>query len=156
MEAVVGQADVPNFSGLFGLQHTFIQTRTVPGLGAEGRVVELVEVDVSQVGEAGLQILPEHLHTLGFALGGNIDLLPHGAEGSRELCLAVRVHPGRVKKADSTLIGLSQQCHRRLLRNTLDGQRAKTVLRDRDPRGTQGNLQHVFRLLLSRYVDRMN
>ena len=111
---MIGQADVADHSLFLGLQRGFIQAGAVAGLGAEGGVVELVQVDVlsAQVPEGGVQVLPEILCVLGGGLGSNIDLAADALEGLAQLHLAVGVGAGGVEEADAGLVGLAGQMHR--------------------------------------------
>lgn len=57
MQPVVGQADMADFPRRLCLQHYFVQSGAVTGLGTKGRVVKLIEINVLQIREAGFQIL---------------------------------------------------------------------------------------------------
>ena len=141
---MVGDADVPHHAICLGLQHGLVQAGAVAGLGAEGRIVELIQINVirPQVVQGGVQILPEFLRVLGGGLGGDVDLASDAVEGLSQLHLAVGVSPGGVEEADARPISLPGQMHRILLRNALDGQRAKTVFVHRDAGAAQSNHIH--------------
>ena len=142
---MVGDADKADFPLLFGLLHGLVQAGAVPGLGAEGRVVELVDVHIvgPQQPQAGLQVLPEALHRGGRRLGGDEDLVPHIVEGQAHLLLAVGVGAGGVEKGDAPLVGLAQQ-HAGVLRgDPLDGQSPKGVFVGDDPGAPQCHLYHL-------------
>ena len=73
---MVGDTDVSDHPLFPGLQRCFVQAGAVTGLGAEGWVVELVDVHIvgAQIVQGGVQVLPELLRVLGGGLGGDITL----------------------------------------------------------------------------------
>ena len=143
-EPVVGDADVADLALGFGLEHGFVQTGAVAGLGAEGRVVELIDVDVAQVGQADLQIGPELLCCCGGGFGGDKDLLTHLPEGQTHLVLGVGVAPGGVEEPDAAVIGLAQQHDRVIIGHTLYGQRAEAVFVDCNAGGAESDHFHKY------------
>ena len=147
-EPMVGEADVPHHALCLGLQHGLVQPGAVTGLGAEGRIVELVQIDVvrPQVVQRGVQVLPELLRVLRRRLGGDVDLRADAVEGLPQLHLAVGIGPGGVEEADARPVSFPGQMHCILLRNALDGQRAKAVFVHRDAGAAQSNHIHSISL----------
>ena len=91
MQAMVGDADVADLALCLGFQHGFVKAGAVSGLGAEGGVVELVDVDVVglQPLQTGAQMLPEDLRRGGRSLGGEDDVLAHMVQGAAQLSLSL-------------------------------------------------------------------
>ena len=147
-EPMVGDADVPHHTLRFCFQYGLVQAGAVAGLGAEGRIVELVQIDVvrPQIVQRGVQVLPELLRVLGGGLGSDVDLRADAVEGLPQLHLAVGIGPGSVEEADASPIRLPGQMHRIFLRNALDGQRTKAVFVHRDAGAAQSNHIHGINL----------
>ena len=114
---MVRDADVPDHALGFGLLHGLVQAAAVTGLRAEGRVVELIQVDVigAQVGQGSVQVLPEVLCILRRRLGGDVHLRADAVKRLAQLDLAVGVGAGSIKKADARPVGLAGQIDRILL-----------------------------------------
>ena len=141
---MVRDADVPDHALGFGLLHGLVQAAAVTGLRAEGRVVELIQVDVigAQVGQGGVQVLPEVLCILRRRLGGDVHLRADAVKGLAQLDLAVGVGAGSIKKADARPVGLAGQIDRILLRDALDRQCAEAVFVHRDAGAAKGDHIH--------------
>ena len=152
-QAVVGDADVADLPLGLGLLHGLIQAGAVPGLGAEGGVVELVEVDVVgfQKAQAGLQVLPEALCGGGGGLSGDEDFLPHVGEGEAHFLLAVAIGAGGVEEIHSRVVGLAQELSGVLRADPLDGQSAEAVFAGHNSRAAQGYRFHGYSSLWLRY-----
>ena len=159
-QAVVGDADVSDHPLSLGLQCGFVQAGAVTGLGAEGRVVELVDVHIvgAQIVQGGMQVLPELLRVLGGGLGGDVDLGADAVKGFAQLHLAVGVGAGGIKEADARLVSLAGQKDRILLGNALDGQGTKAVFVHGDAGAPQCDHIHreppVFSKILSVLIIR--
>ena len=143
-EAVVRDRNVANFALLFRLERRVVQAVFPVRLRTEGRVVELIDVDVVglQRAKAGLQVLPESLRRLRAGLRRQHDLVAHRRERRADLLLAVGIRARRVEKVDATVIRLVQQLHRVLLADALDGQAAKSVFLDDKIRLAKRDLVH--------------
>ena len=131
----------------FRFQHGLVHARTVSRTIALGQVVELIDVDIVRLQKLkrGLQILPETLGGLSVGLGGDVHFLSHQpavAEGSAQLLLAVRISSGCIEIAHAALIGPPQKLYCFLLRDSLNGQRAKPILRHGDPGAPQSDILH--------------
>ena len=90
---MVGDTDVADHPFFLGLQRRLVQAGAVAGLGAERRVVELVQVHIvrPQVGQGGVQVFPEVFRILCRRLGGNVHLAADAVERLAQLDLAVGV-----------------------------------------------------------------
>ena len=143
-EAVVGDGDVADLALLFSLQSGVIQAVLSVGLGTEGGVVELIDVDVVSLehAQALLQIFPHAFGGGGTGFGGDVDLVPHAGKGSAHLLLAVGVGTGGVKVVHSSVIGAMEQRNGILLGNALNGQAAKGLLLRFDSGFSQCNKSH--------------
>ena len=141
---MVGDADVADLALCLGLQSRLVQACAVTGLGAEGGVVELVDVDVVglQHLQTVVQMLPEGLRIFGAGLGSDVDVVPHVVEGQADLLLTVGVHIGGVEEGKARLIGPAQEPSGVFLADTLDGQGAEGILGGDDPGTAQGNGFH--------------
>ena len=131
-EAVVGDADVAHFALLLRLQHGFVEAGAVAGLGAEGGVVELVEVDVvgAQQAQACLEVAPKGVGRGGTGFGADDDAVAAVGEGGAELLLAVGVEPGGVEVVHAVVEGLMEKVDGVGKADALDGEGAEAVLGD--------------------------
>ena len=148
-QAVVGDADVPDQTLGLRFQRGIVQAGGVSGPGAEGRVVELVDVNVvgAQVFQGGMQILPEILCGFRRRLGGDVDIAADAVERLAQLDLAVGVGAGGIKEADARLVSLAGQMDGVLLGDALDGQGTKAVLVHRDAGAAQRD--HILHIKTS-------
>lgn len=148
-QAVVGDADVPDQALGLRFQCGIVQAGGVSWPGAEGRVVELVDVNVvgAQVFQGGMQVLPESLCGFRRRLGGNVDIAADAVERLAQLDLAVGVGAGGIKEADARLVSLAGQMDGVLLGNALDGQGTKAVLVHRDAGAAQRD--HILHIKTS-------
>ena len=107
--------------------------------------MELVHVDVVSLeqAQAGLQILPEALHSGGRGLGGDDDVPPHAGKGQAHFLLAVGVGTGGVEIGDAGVVGFAQEHPGVVGGDTLDGQSAKAVLVHSDAGAAQGDSLHT-------------
>ena len=144
-QPVVGDADKPDLPLGFGLLHGLVQAGAVPGLRAEGRVVELVHIDVVglQQAQAGFQVLPKALHRGGRGLCGDEDVLAHVRQGQAHFLFAVGVRAGGVEIGDAGVISLAQQLPGVVSPHPLNGQGAKTVFIHGDTRAAQSDSLHT-------------
>ena len=143
-QPMVRDADVPDHALGFGLLHGLVQAAAVTGLRAEGRVVELIQVDVigAQIGQGSVQVLPEVLCILRRRLGGDVHLRADAVKGLAQLDLAVGVGAGGIKKADACLVSLAGQIDGIFLRDALDGQCAEAIFVHRDAGAAKGDHIH--------------
>ena len=141
MEPVVGKADEADFPLGFGFQHGLIESCAVSGLGAEGGVMELVDVDIVgfQKAQAGFQILPEAFHSSGGGLGGDYDFVPDIGQGQAHFFFAVTVRTGGVEEGDARIIGFAQELPRIVRAYPLDGQGAEGIFVGHNPSASQCN-----------------
>ena len=136
-QPVVGDGNVADFPLLFGLQGGVVQAVLPAGLGTEGGIVELIDVDIVgvQKTQAGLQMLPHSLGGLRAGLGGDDHLVPHTGEGIAHLLLTVGVGPCGVKVVHPSVHRLLEQIGGLLLRHPLNGQTAEAVFLNLDTGG---------------------
>jgi hypothetical protein len=106
--------------------------------------VELVDVDMVgfQVGEGGMQVLPEFFRGLGHGLGTEGEPVPLAREGGAQLFLAVRVGPGGVEEGHAPLQGQVQDADGGVHVHPLDGQSPEAVLGGGDAGLSQGDGFH--------------
>ena len=75
-----------------------------------------------------LQILFHLFPRLCAGFGGNINFFPDSLESKPKLMLAVAIPSCGIKKTDSALICPAKELHSLLVADSLDWQRAKTIL----------------------------
>ena len=144
-QPVVGDADKPDLPLALGLLHGLAQAGAVAGLGAEGRVMELVHVDVVSLeqAQAGLQILPEASTVVEGVLVAMM-MFPRTPERARPIfSFAVGVGTGGVEIGDAGVVGFAQEHPGVVGGDTLDGQSAKAVLVHSDAGAAQGDSLHT-------------
>ncbi len=128
-QPVIGNADVADHALGLGFHHGFIQAGVISRLGAEGGIVELVNVNIVglQGFQAGVEILPEILCLQGGGFGGDHNIFPHVVEGITDFGFAVRIGTGSIKVIDAMVVGFAEQLGCFLHGNTLNRQGAETV-----------------------------
>ena len=143
-QTVVADADVADLALTLGLHSRIVKAVRSAGLGAEGGIVELIDIDVIGVQhfETGLQVLPHLLGVGSGGLGGDDHLAAHSREGSPYLCLAVGVGPGGVIKRHAAVKGTVQQPHGLFLTDALNGETAKAIFFNDNAGGTQRDVCH--------------
>ena len=131
-EAVVGDADMAHFALFAGLEHGLVEAGAVAGLGTEGGVVELVEVDIvgAEEAEAGVEVAPEAVGGGGAGLGADDDAVAAVGEGGAELLLAVGVEAGGVEIVHAVVEGFMEQVDGVGQGDALDGEGTEAVFGD--------------------------
>ena len=143
-EAVVRDGDVADLALFFRFERRVVKAVLPARLRAEGRIVELIEIDIIGLerAQARLKILPEVLRRLRAGLCRQHDFVAHRRERRADLPLAVGIGARRVKKADAAVVCLVQQLHRVLLADALNGQAAETVFLNDQPCLAKRDLIH--------------
>ena len=141
---MVRDGNVADLPLLFCLKRRVVQTVLAARLRTEGRIVELVNVDVVglECAQAGLKVAPEALGGLRAGLGRQHDPVAHPGKGRADLLLAVGIRAGGVEEIDAAVAGLVQQLHRLRLADALNGQAAEAVLFDHKAGGAEFDLLH--------------
>ena len=149
---VSGEADVPDGSGGLGVSQGF-QRPAGGGDGfqvLQGRVVELVEVDVvrAEIAQAGFHVLLHGLLRQPTALGGQDKLVPDALQAVADVFLADGIAPGGIDVVDARL---QQPVHERfgaLRVNALNGDAPKAQPGDFQTCFAQYSVFHLSRSFL--------
>ena len=122
-QTVVGNGDKADLTFLLGLQGGVVQSVLPAGLGAEGGIVELIDVDMVclQVAQTGLQMGGQLFPGLGVGLGGQVDPVPNIVQSIADFLLAVGIAAGGVKIVHAAVHRPAQQGGSFFLRAALDG-----------------------------------
>lgn len=149
-KTVVSDADMTYFALLLGLEHGLVEASAVAGFGAEGGIVELVEVNVvgAEEAEAGFEMLPEVFDASGTSLGADNHFVAPVGESGAEFLLAVRIESGSVEVVHSVVEGFVEQVDGLGGGYALDGERSETVFGDDESAFAQGYCVHGLRCWL--------